>query len=227
MPSLSFPKSTRLLPQFSLPSTAALNGFGKRTFDVLFSLAVLLMLSPVFLLIAVLIKLFSPEGPVFFAHHRLGQYGQLFPCYKFRSMVPDADKRLAALLKDPVVAAEFAVDFKLKNDPRIIPVVGPILRKASLDELPQFFNALLGHMSVIGPRPIVLDECDKYGVHLERMLSVKPGISGLWQVSGRNDTSYATRVSMDVHYARNNNVLWDIELVLRTLQVMVSGRGAY
>ncbi len=203
------------------------NGFC-RIFDVVFSLAVLVLLSPVFLVIGLLIKLNSPDGPVFFAHRRIGLNGEEFDCYKFRTMVPDADKKLRKLLdSNPEAKAEYERDFKLKDDPRIVPRIGDILRKTSLDELPQFYNVLIGDMSVVGPRPIVEAEKEKYGNFMNTLVSVKPGITGLWQVSGRNDTSYDTRVMLDVNYIYNKNILLDMKLIFKTVMVMLTKQGAY
>ena len=200
----------------------------KRLFDIAFSSAALLCLSPVFLIVSLLIKVKSPNGPIFFGHQRIGKDGKFFRVYKFRTMVPDAEKRLKELLdKDEETRKEFEQDFKLKNDPRIISGVGHFLRKSSLDELPQFFNSLIGNMSVVGPRPIVEDEIEKYGKYAKKLLSVKPGVTGLWQVSGRNDIDYNERVSLDMEYIDKQSFWLDVKIIIKTVQVMIFRKGAY
>lgn len=199
----------------------------KRAFDIIFSLSVLIFLSPIFLFIALCIKINSPSGPVFYAHERIGLKWKKFNCWKFRTMVPDSDVILKKLLKDPKIKAEYEKDFKLKNDPRIIPVVGNFLRRTSLDELPQFLNSLLGEMSVVGPRPIVQEEIVKYKNKACSLLSIKPGITGLWQVSGRNDMSYNKRVELDIQYVNNNNFFIDLRIIFKTIKIMLLKKGAY
>jgi len=205
-----------------------ISNFLKRTFDILFSLVVLVILSPVYCLIALTIKIISPAGSVFFAHKRIGLNNKNFNCYKFRTMVPDAEKILDKWLdENPEIKEEFQKDFKLKHDPRIIPVIGSFLRKTSLDELPQFFNVLKGEMSVVGPRPIIDAEKVKYGNMINYLLSVKPGITGLWQVSGRNDVDYLKRISLDTEYIEKQNFLMDLKIIFRTIFVMLAKDGAY
>lgn len=201
---------------------------GKRTFDILFSIVALLLLSPVLFIIMILIKIISPNGAIFFGHQRIGKDGKFFRVYKFRTMVPDAEARLKKMLdENPEIRAEFEKDFKLKNDPRIIPGIGEFMRKSSVDELPQFFNSLIGNMSVVGPRPIVEDEISKYGKYAIKLYSTKPGVTGLWQVSGRNDISYDDRVSLDMEYIDKQSLLLDIKIVFQTVMVMVFRKGAY
>jgi lipopolysaccharide/colanic/teichoic acid biosynthesis glycosyltransferase len=200
----------------------------KRTGDVLFSLGMLLLGAPVFLLLAVLVKISSP-GPVFYVQRRVGRGYRHFGCIKFRTMRPDADRVLARVLADsPEMKAEFERDFKLREDPRITPI-GRFLRRSSLDELPQFLNVLRGEMSVVGPRPIVDKEIDRYGPYMDEVLAVRPGLTGLWQVSGRNNLSYAKRVRLDVAYARGRSFLLDFAIILRTFGVLLlpMDRGAY
>ena len=176
--------------------------------------------------IAIAVAMSSP-GPVIFAHSRVGQNGKLFPCLKFRTMVVNADEELQRVLKSSAAArAEWETDHKLKNDPRITPI-GKWLRKFSLDELPQLFNILIGQMSVVGPRPIVIDEIKKYGKFFDDYCSVRPGLTGLWQVSGRNDISYDARVQLDVSYARNRTLLLDMKIVLQTVPAVIAFRGSY
>ena len=200
----------------------------KRTGDVLFSLSVLLLGSPVFLLLAVLVKVSSP-GPVFYVQRRVGRGYRHFGCIKFRTMRPDADRLLARVLAEsPEMRAEFERDFKLREDPRITPI-GRFLRRSSLDELPQFLNVLRGEMSLVGPRPIVDKEINRYGPYMDEVLAVRPGLTGLWQVSGRNNLSYAKRVRLDVAYARGRSFLLDFAIILRTFGVLLlpMDRGAY
>ena len=200
----------------------------KRTGDVLFSLSALLLGSPIFLLLAVLVKISSP-GPVFYVQRRVGRGYRHFGCIKFRTMRPDADRVLASVLaSSPAMQEEFERDFKLREDPRITPI-GRFLRRSSLDELPQFINVLRGEMSVVGPRPIVDKEIDRYGPYMDEVLAVRPGLTGLWQVSGRNNLSYAKRVRLDVAYARGRSFLLDLAIVMRTFGVLLlpMDRGAY
>lgn len=200
----------------------------KRTGDVLFSLAVLGIGSPLFLLLVVLVKLSSP-GPVFYVQKRVGRGYRRFGCIKFRTMRPDADAVLAQVLeRSPSMREEFERDFKLRDDPRITPI-GRFLRRSSLDELPQFLNVLRGEMSVVGPRPIVAKEIERYGEYMDEVLAVRPGLTGLWQVSGRNNLSYPKRVRLDLAYARGRSVLLDLAIILRTFGVLLlpMDRGAY
>jgi Undecaprenyl-phosphate galactose phosphotransferase WbaP len=200
----------------------------KRTGDIGFSLLVLALGSPLLLLLAVLVK-FSSNGSVFYCQRRIGRGYRGFGCLKFRTMRKDADRVLAQVLaSDPELRAEFERDFKLKNDPRITPI-GKFLRRSSLDELPQFINVLKGEMSVVGPRPIVWDELERYGRTMDQVLSVRPGLTGLWQVSGRNNLPYETRVKLDLFYARNRSFWLDLGIILRTIGVVLlpMDRGAY
>ena len=200
----------------------------KRGGDIVFSLLVLSLGSPLFLLLAVLVKL-SSRGSVFYRQRRIGRGYKGFGCLKFRTMRRDADRVLAALLEaDPKLRAEFERDHKLKRDPRITPL-GKFLRRSSLDELPQFINVLRGEMSVVGPRPIVWDELRRYGRNMDEVLSVRPGLTGLWQVSGRNNLTYRTRVRLDLTYVRQRNFWLDLGIVLRTIGVVLlpMDRGAY
>ena len=200
----------------------------KRAGDIGFSLLVLALGSPLLLLLAVLVKL-SSKGSVYYCQRRIGRGYRGFGCLKFRTMRKDADRVLAQVLaSDPELRAEFERDFKLKNDPRITPI-GKFLRRSSLDELPQFINVLKGEMSVVGPRPIVWDELERYGRNMDQVLSVRPGLTGLWQVSGRNNLPYETRVKLDLFYARNRSFWLDLGIILRTIGVVLlpMDRGAY
>jgi lipopolysaccharide/colanic/teichoic acid biosynthesis glycosyltransferase len=200
----------------------------KRGGDIVFSLLVLGLGSPLLLALALLVKLTS-RGPVFYVQQRVGRDYQPFGCIKFRTMRRDADRVLSSILADsPDLQEEFRNDFKLKNDPRITRL-GKFLRRSSLDELPQFFNVLLGEMSVVGPRPIVRKEISRYGKHMESVLAVRPGLTGLWQVSGRNNLSYKQRVALDLRYAQRRSFRMDLAIVVRTIGVMLDprDRGAY
>ena len=200
----------------------------KRIGDIVFSLIVLTLGSPIFILIAILVKLSSP-GSVFYIQKRVGRNYREFGCIKFRTMYKDADDLLQNLLeKYPLMRKEFEKDFKLRQDPRITKL-GRFLRRSSLDELPQFFNVLKGEMSVVGPRPIVSNEIIKYSLFMEEVISVRPGLTGLWQVSGRNNLSYKKRVELDLFYARNRNFLLDLEIIILTLGVFLfpMDRGAF
>jgi len=202
------------------------NIYLKRCFDTVCASLGLIVLSPFFLITALVIKLSSP-GPVFFGHNRIGRDGATFKCYKFRSMVANAQDVLEELLaRDPEARAEWQREFKLKNDPRITKV-GAFLRKTSLDELPQLFNVVRGEMSLVGPRPIVKDEIELYGAKVRYFFKVTPGITGLWQVSGRNDISYDERVMLDEYYAKNWSLWLDVEILLRTFGVVFKREGAY
>ncbi len=202
------------------------NSMAKRAFDILCALAGVLILSPLFLLIIILIKLDS-RGPAFFGHKRLGKGGSCFTCYKLRTMRPDAEQVLKELLRrDPEARAQWEKDFKLKNDPRITRI-GAFLRKTSLDEIPQLWNVLRGDMSLVGPRPIVADEVQRYGDKARYLFKVPPGITGLWQVSGRNDIDYEERVLLDEYYAKNWSLWLDIEVIIRTFGAVLKKQGAY
>jgi exopolysaccharide biosynthesis polyprenyl glycosylphosphotransferase len=193
----------------------------KRVVDVVFSFLVLTLLFPVFLAIAIAIKLDS-HGPILYASERLGKKGRVFNCLKFRTMVRDAEKRQAELMH---MNERQGVLFKLSNDPRITPL-GHFLRKYSLDELPQFFNVLKGDMSVVGPRPPLASEVREYKLSHLRRLDVTPGITGLWQVQGRQDPSFDSYISLDVTYIENWSVWLDIKIILRTIGVVFAGTGS-
>jgi lipopolysaccharide/colanic/teichoic acid biosynthesis glycosyltransferase len=200
----------------------------KRAGDITFALSVLTLGSPLLLFIALAVKL-SSSGPIFFGHHRIGRHGKTFRCWKFRTMYPDAECRLAKLLDaNPDLSEEYALTHKLKRDPRVTPL-GQFLRVTSLDELPQVINILRGEMSVIGPRPIVEAELIHYGEHFQEAFSVLPGLSGLWQTSGRNQRTYPHRVRLDRLYARSRTLSLDLRLVARTVGVVLWpwGNGAY
>lgn len=203
------------------------NQFFKRAFDLFVATLGTLAISPLLLGIAIAIKASSP-GPAIYAHRRIGKNGVHFNCYKFRSMVIDSDKRLKEYLEaNPEAAKEWEESHKLKHDPRVTGI-GAFLRKTSLDELPQLFNVIRGQMSLVGPRPIVDDEVIKYDVFFSDYTMVRPGMTGLWQTSGRSDTSYSRRVRLDAWYVRNWNIWLDISLLVKTVRVVLSSKsGAY
>jgi exopolysaccharide biosynthesis polyprenyl glycosylphosphotransferase len=192
----------------------------KRAFDILFSTVALAVLSPVLAAIAIAIKLDSP-GPIFYSSERIGKKGVVFRCTKFRTMVEDAEKRRAEIMH---MNERDGVLFKISNDPRITKL-GRFLRKYSLDELPQFFNVLLGDMSVVGPRPPIASEVKEYKLSHLRRLDVTPGITGLWQVQGRQDPSFASYVSLDVTYIDNWSVWLDFKIIMKTVGVVFAGTG--
>lgn len=202
--------------------------FAKRLFDIVFSLLVLILFSPIYLLLGLLITLSSP-GPIFYIQKRVGKDYKLFNCIKFRTMVVNADEILMELIANsPGLRQEFEDNFKLKKDPRITKI-GHFLRLTSLDEFPQFWNVLKGDMSVVGPRPLVAEELPRYGRHIDKVLTIKPGITGLWQVSGRNDIPYTRRVQIDLYYASSHNILLDLGVILKTIFVVIipKNNGAY
>jgi lipopolysaccharide/colanic/teichoic acid biosynthesis glycosyltransferase len=194
--------------------------------NVTLAVIALAFLLPVMLAVAFAIYL-QDGGPILFAHRRIGRNGRRFYCLKFRSMAVQAEERLAALLaSDPAARTEWERDHKLKDDPRVTRL-GAFLRRTSLDELPQFINVLRGEMSLVGPRPIVEAEIAKYGRRFRDYCAVKPGITGLWQVSGRNDTSYRTRVALDCVYARRRSVGLDARIIAATVPAVLTRRGSY
>lgn len=199
----------------------------KRAFDLAFSLSFLVVFSPLYLLIALLIRLTS-KGKAIYSHERIGRGGKPFKCYKFRTMYTDADTRLEELLRsDPALADEWFRAFKLKNDPRVTPL-GRLLRKSSLDELPQFWNVLKGDLSIVGPRPVIQEEINNhFGVKAYKILSIRPGLTGLWQVSGRSDTSYETRIKLDEKYVDDHSLFLDLKLIFKTIPCMIRSKGAY
>lgn len=199
--------------------------FQKRLLDTLLAIAAFVCLSPLFVVIPLLIKLTS-KGPVFYRHCRLGRNGKPIRVWKFRSMFVDADERLRKLLsQDERAAAEWRENRKLRDDPRVT-MLGKFLRKTSLDELPQFFNVISGEMALIGPRPITKDEVERYGSQYAVFSSVRPGVTGLWQVSGRSDADYGRRVALDIYYVFNWSPWMDIWILLRTVGVVLLMRGA-
>lgn len=196
--------------------------FIKRVVDIIGSLIGIIILSPVFLILSILVKLGS-KGPVFFAHKRLGYHGELIKIYKFRTMVTNAEKLLDEL--SPEQKEEFSKNFKLENDPRITKI-GNILRKTSLDELPQLLNILKGDLTIVGPRPIIEKEIELYGKYGKKLLTVKPGLTGYWQVNGRSDTTYEERVQLDMYYIDHRSLGLDIKIIFKTFSEVFKKRGA-
>ena len=222
--SVDAPVRETLPPTVTVVPRTARDGV-KRAFDVSVVAVSAPLWGPLVLALAGLVRLTS-KGAAFYGHERVGRGGRTITCLKLRTMVRDADCRLAAILEsDPELAEEFARTFKLRNDPRVTRI-GRFLRKTSLDELPQLINVLKGEMSLVGPRPITGGEIRRYGQYMPIVLSARPGMTGLWQVSGRNDVSYATRVALDVQYAFGQSLGKDLSILVRTLgRVFRPSRG--
>ena len=220
-------KAVRLLTERRLAQIRR-SDIAKRLFDIVFSLSVLFLCAPIYLILAGTITCTS-SGSVFYVQERVGKNHQHFGCIKFRTMIPNADRVLDEMMaQSEDLRQEFSENFKLKQDPRITKI-GKFLRITSLDEFPQFINVLKGEMSVVGPRPLVPEEIEKYGTAIDRVLTIRPGITGLWQVSGRNDIPYAQRIRIDVSYVKRRNFWLDLRIVLMTVAVMVmpKNNGAY
>jgi Undecaprenyl-phosphate galactose phosphotransferase WbaP len=202
------------------------NLFIKRLID----LFMVIIVSPIILVITAIIALIikcTTKGPAFYGHNRIGKNGKLLKTWKFRTMVADADKRLQEILdSNPDARREWEENQKLENDPRITPF-GKFLRKTSMDELPQLWNIFLGQMSFVGPRPVTESEINKYGNKAKYILSVKPGLSGMWQISGRSATGYEERIMLDSYYIQNWSIWLDIWIIIKTIGVVIKGRGAY
>jgi lipopolysaccharide/colanic/teichoic acid biosynthesis glycosyltransferase len=196
----------------------------KRAFDIIIAGTMLALFAPTIILIAVWMKYRSP-GPVFFSHQRIGLNGRPFQCLKFRTMRTDAEAHLQAILnKDPILRAQWERHRKLDDDPRIIPGIGNFLRNSSLDELPQLWNILVGDMSMVGPRPVTKAELPNYGNFVGHYLAVRPGLTGLWQIGGRSEISYADRVLADVEYVDTSSITTDIKIFVKTVVYFVTGR---
>lgn len=202
------------------------NRWVKFVFDMVVTAIGTILISPIFLALCICVAI-DNRGKVIFTHQRVGRNGKLFSCYKFQTMIPDAQKVLQEYLKNnPQARIEWENNFKLTNDPRVTKL-GAILRKTSLDELPQIFNVLKGEMSLVGPRPVVQAELEKYGKNKEEYLMVRPGITGVWQVSGRSDTTYEERVKMDTWYVRNWSLWIDLKYLYHTIAAVITRKGAY
>ncbi len=197
----------------------------KRLLDIVGALTLAVLLSPLLLVVGLMLA--RDRGPIIYSHSRTGRYGKTFGCLKFRTMVPNADEVLRDLLhQDQQLKQEWMRDQKLQDDPRVT-AIGRFLRRTSLDELPQLWNVLKGDMSLVGPRPVVRDEWQRYGRRLDTFLAAKPGVTGLWQVMGRSDCDYRRRVALDSYYVRKRSLLLDVSILLRTVKVVLQGRGAY
>lgn len=194
----------------------------KRGLDIVLSALAILVLFPLMLLICVLIRIDS-EGPAVYIHNRIGKNGRPLPLIKFRSMYLDAESMIDSFT--PAQKAEWEKNYKLDNDPRITRM-GRILRRTSLDELPQLFNILLGELSIVGPRPVVTAELERYGENRDKFLSVTPGLTGYWQAYARSNCTYETRMLMELYYVDHANLLWDIQIILATFGAVFTGRGA-
>ncbi len=194
----------------------------KRVIDVILASVALILLSPLFGIIAIAIKIDS-KGPVFFAHKRIGKNGNIIKLYKFRSMVINAEELIKSFT--PEQMKEYKENYKLTNDPRITKV-GKFLRKTSLDELPQLINIINGDLSIIGPRPVIADELEKYGTNKDKFLSVTPGLTGYWAANGRSNTTYEQRMEMELYYIDNLSLKMDIKVFFKTILSVVKKEGA-
>ena len=194
----------------------------KRGTDIVLSTIALIILSPIFAIIAIAIKLDS-EGPVFFKHTRIGKNGKIIKIYKFRSMVVNAEELIKSFT--PEQMKEYKENYKLTNDPRITRV-GKFLRKTSLDELPQLINIIRGDLSIIGPRPVVADELKKYGNNIDKFLSVTPGLTGYWAANGRSNTTYEERMQMELYYIDNISFKMDMKVFFKTIESVIKKEGA-
>jgi exopolysaccharide production protein ExoY len=200
--------------------------FSKVAFDITIASLALVFLFPLMLLLVAVLFVVQ-GGPIFISHKRIGLGGKSFPCFKFRSMVANADVVLREHLSaDRAALSEWQETHKLKNDPRITPL-GKFLRKSSVDELPQLLNVIRGEMSLVGPRPIVRDEIPRYGYYFEDYKRVRPGLTGLWQISGRSDTSYQERVTLDVRYVRGWSFWRDLSIIANTIPALLKSSGSY
>jgi exopolysaccharide production protein ExoY len=198
----------------------------KRVIDIILAVSGIVVLAPL-LIICFLATVVSSPGPALFRHRRVGFNGKYFDCLKFRTMVTDAPERLRQVLEaDPVAAAEWAANRKLRYDPRVT-AIGDLLRRSSLDELPQLFNVLRGDMSIVGPRPVTDEELVRYSGAISAYLACRPGITGLWQVSGRSTTTYSKRVACDTFYAREWSMALDAKIVIVTIPALLVSDNAY
>jgi len=219
------PPTVAMLPVYIHTTTgpSAAYSTAKRLLDIAVALAMLVALAPLFLIVSLCVKL-TDGGPVFFRQKRVGLNGRIFDFVKFRSMIVDAESRKAALLKHN--KHHNSITFKMCRDPRVT-WVGRILRKTSIDELPQMWNVLVGEMTLVGPRPAVVGEVQKYTNRERRRLAVSPGMTCIWQVSGRADLDFQQQVELDVRYIRERSMWLDLKLMLLTIPAVLSGKGAY
>lgn len=214
-----YPAATRLQGRKSVTSYS----FMKRALDIVLSLAGLIFLMPLFIVVAVWIKLEDPDGSVFFKQNRVGKDETLFPMFKFRSMVSNAEALKQQLMSQNEVEGAM---FKMKNDPRVTRV-GRVLRKTSIDELPQLWNVLIGDMSLVGPRPALPSEVSEYTTYDKKRLAVTPGCTGLWQVSGRSNLSFEQMVELDLTYIRERSVFYDLKIMMKTVSVLLGSKDAF
>ena len=198
--------------------------FVKRNFDIIMSLTAMVLLFPIFFIIAIMIKIDS-KGNIIYKHKRIGKNGKYIYLYKFRTMYTNSKEILEEILKDPKVKEEWENNFKLDNDPRVTKI-GKFLRKTSLDELPQLLNIFLGDMSIVGPRPVIDGEIEKYGIYKKKFLSVTPGLTGWWACNGRSCTSYKERIKLELYYVNHRSIKLDLLVILKTIGVVVKGKGA-
>jgi len=200
--------------------------FTKRGIDIIFSLVGIILLFPIFLIIISFYLFGENKGPAFFKQKRVGKNGEIFYIYKFRSMIVDAENVLKS--NKTLYKKYIENNYKLhpEEDPRITKL-GNFLRKTSLDELPQLFNVVKGEMSLVGPRPVVEEELKEYAPHIDKFLSVKPGVTGYWQICGRSDVNYPERANLELHYVLNQTLLFDIEIIIKTLLLVILRKGAY
>ena len=218
--------TSRPLPSAAGSPSRPIGLTSKRIIDIVLAVSGIVLLAPLLIICFVLIVVTSP-GPALFRHRRIGFNGKPFGCLKFRTMVTDAPERLRRLLEsDPIVAAEWVATEKLRHDPRVT-AIGAILRKSSLDELPQLFNVLRGDMSIVGPRPVTDEELLRYSGAASAYLACRPGITGLWQVSGRSTTTYNKRIACDAFYASNWSTALDVKILIATVPVILLADGAY
>ena len=194
----------------------------KRFIDIIIGTIGLIVCIPIFIIIGIAIKIDSKD-PVFFKHKRIGKHGKKLEIYKFRTMIENAEEAMKNFTEEQ--KKEFAENFKLENDPRVTRV-GKILRKTSLDELPQIINILKGEMSIIGPRPVVRSELEKYGSNQDKFLSVAPGLTGYWAANGRSDVSYEERMALELYYVNNRSLILDMKIFFKTIGSVLKGRGA-
>ncbi|WP_112436876.1 sugar transferase [Rhizobium sp. AN80A] len=205
--------------------SAILDGI-KYGIDATIAVVGLVVLAPMIAMLVVVLLVLQGQ-PIFIAHRRIGRHGIMFPCLKFRTMVKNADEVLHRhLAANPSLNAEWNATRKLRDDPRVTPL-GALMRKSSIDEIPQLLNVIRGQMSLVGPRPIVAGEAELYGIHYADYIQVRPGVTGLWQVSGRSDTSYSERVQLDVRYVAEQTVLGDLTIMLKTVPAVLRSRGSY
>ena len=197
----------------------------KRTIDIIVGILGLILLIPVTIIVKIVTIISKDYAPIFYSHTRIGKNGKEFKLYKFRSMVPNADKVLEELMKDKKIAAEYNKNKKLKNDPRITKI-GKILRKSSLDEIPQFINILKGDMSLVGNRPYLPREKEDMGKYYDDIIKTKPGLTGYWQVSGRNDVTFKRRLKLEQYYSNNYGLKMDAFIIFKTIKVVLGMKGA-